>query len=564
MDISNRTAVLVALFLLAVMLITAVFSARHDSLTFDERAHIAAGYSYLSHQDFRLNPEHPPLIKDLAALPLLFLNLHFPSASQNWLQDSGPPPWWVQFDVGTEFIYQSGNQPEQIVFWSRIPMIGLTLALGWFLFFWARKLMGNAGALGALGLYAFSPTFLAHGRLVTTDVGAALGAVLVLYFWLEFLKAPTKLAIAKTGIALGLALLMKFTLILLIPFLGLVTIVKNIRYVPHAILIGLAAFVFVIWPVYQLHILNYPPERQVRDTIADMQPGEVQFYEQIFAIEFADDSFLRAPSQFFRGVLMALQRGQFGNTVYFMDHIKAGAFVSYFPIVYLTKVPLAFHILTALGIAGLWLARKKIPFDIWVLTAFAAIYWAVALSGSLNIGIRHLLVLFPLIYLIVMWGIAQLPQRKNIRAGIALLFAAYIGTSLAAFPDYIPYYNELAGGTKNGYTVAVDSNYDWGQDFHHLLRFVEQNKIEQIHLDYFGGESPRYWLDDKYIQLDPKNPPTKGWAAVSVNQLMGGIAKPVEGFDQEIGYYNWLTQHEPVARAGNSIFIYNLGNVRGN
>jgi hypothetical protein len=131
---------------------------------------------------------------------------------------------------------------------------------------------------------------------------------------------------------------------------------------------------------------------------------------------------------------------------------------------------------------------------------------------------------------------------------------------LSVFPHYLSYYNGLAGGTENGYEIAVDSNYDWGQDFYRLLAFVEKENIEEIYLDYFGGEDEEYWLGEKYIRLNPKGikEPPKGWLAVSLNQLMGGIAKPAPGFDQETGYYDWLKEYSPVAKAGYSIFIYRI------
>ena len=138
--------------------------------------------------------------------------------------------------------------------------------------------------LGVLTLFAFSPTFLAHGRLVTTDVGAAFGAVIAVYYWLEFLKHPTKGSIVGAAIAFGIAMLLKFTLVLLIPFFGLITIfyallsgspqkVKNMgKYILFSFGILIIAFLFIIWPLYQFHILHYPQEHQLRDTIADLSP----------------------------------------------------------------------------------------------------------------------------------------------------------------------------------------------------------------------------------------------------------------------------------------------------
>ena len=143
---------------------------------------------------------------------------------------------------------------------------------------------------------------------------------------------------------------------------------------------------------------------------------------------------------------------------------------------------------------------------------------------------------------------------------LCFLFAWYIFSSISTFPHYLSYYNKLGGGTQEGYKIAGDSNYDWGQDFYRLLAFVEKEKIEKIYLDYFGGEDEEYWLGEKYIRLNPKEieKPPKGWLAVSVNQLMGGISEPSPHFDQETGYYDWLKKYTPLARAGHSIFIYKI------
>lgn len=566
----NYLTYIIAGVLLLTLFWTAFLSMAQDSLTFDELAHIPAGYSYLTKKDYRLNPEHPPLVKDLAALPLLLLNLNFPKNEQTWLQENQAPAWWVQFDFGTKFLYESDNDPRKIILFSRLPMILLLIALGLFLFKWARELGGNYAGLAVLTLFSFSPSFIAHGRLVTTDVGAALGAVLATYFWLKFIVNPKKINVFLAGLFLGIALLIKFSLVLLIPFLGIITFTYARKYLFKAALAGIIAL-FLIWPVYQLHIWNYPADRQVRDTAADLSGSGLTPVKNL-TIWMADKPFLRPWAQFFRGVLMATSRTTSGNTVYFLGQISASGWRRYFPVIYLLKEPLALHILTLIGImAALFLAIKKrlIPdvkkhFVLFSFIVFLAIYWLAAVAGKLNIGVRHLLPTFPFIYLLTILllkiVLAHLPSlpKKIITALIALLLGWYITSSLSSFPHYLSYFNELAGGTKNGYKYAVDSNYDWGQDFYRLIGFVETNNIQKIYLDYFGGESPEYWLGQKYVQLNPKEikEPPLGWVAVSSNQLMGGIAKPVPGFDQQTNYYNWLDNYAFKARAGNSIFIY--------
>jgi hypothetical protein len=228
-------------------------------------------------------------------------------------------------------------------------------------------------------------------------------------------------------------------------------------------------------------------------------------------------------------------------------------------------------LITLIGI--ICLAFKKKPnINDWIKQNFTAfsfivfliIYWAVAMAGNLNIGVRHLLPTFPFILMLTILGFKAIALETNgkIRKVFlvigSLLFAWYAVSSLCVFPHYISYYNEVAGGAKNGSKYAVDSNYDWGQDFYYLLSFIEENNIDRIYLDYFGGENLDYWLKDKYIKLNPKEikEPVKGWVAVSVNQLVGGTAEPVPGFDQETGYYDWLNSYTPVARMGYSILVY--------
>jgi 4-amino-4-deoxy-L-arabinose transferase-like glycosyltransferase len=593
--VSDSAAYILAAVLLGIMFFLAFFSMRQNALTFDELAHIPAGYSYLTQQDYRLNPEHPPLVKDISALPLLFLKPNFPIQSTDWTQEAGAPPWWVQFNVGNEFLYTSGNNPLSIIFWSRLPMILLMLALGVFLFFWTRKLLGNGAALGVLALFAFSPSFLAHGTLVTTDVASALGILVAFHYWIEFLKQPTKTKIVKAGAALALAFLFKFSAVLLLPFFGVITLIyaylhpesfgrlrTAFKYTVLSIVAGIVAL-FVILPVYQFHILNYPAQRQLRDTIADLQPGGITFYEQAI-IAASDKPLLRPFTQFSRGILMAVQRGQFGNTVVLQDNIRAGGFWQYFPLIYLYKIPLTLHILTLFGILGiLWAAWKqryrgiqelgktwwlKKHFAFAAFDIFIGAYLLLAILGNLNIGVRHLLPILPLLYILIIWGLKELFSNTHqyhakviTLSAIGALFLWYIASSVMAFPHYIPYYNELAGGTQRGYEIAVDSNYDWGQDFYRLVEFVEANNIQKIHLDYFGGEDPAYWLGEKYVKLNPQEEgftpnEVTGWIAVSLNQLQGGQAKPIAGFDQPTGYYNWLSTHTPIHRAGNSIFIY--------
>jgi len=582
--ISNRLTYIIAFLLIASAFTLCLISLYNDCWTFDETAHIAAGYSYLTKQDYRLNPEHPPLIKDLAALPLLFLNLNFPENHSSWTQEK-EPVWWLQFDFARQFLYESGNNPDKILLFARLPMILLFLFLAWFIFFWTKKLFNNKTALLSLFLISFSPNFLAHGRLVTTDVGAALGAVLATYFWLKFLKKPSWKNILLSALILGISLLFKFSLLLLLPFLIIITLfyiwihkLPLIKYTSFSILIGLVALIFVIWPIYQVHTFNYPIEQQVKDNAFQLNSTSIPEPLLKPFLWMSHQPALRSINHYFTGVLMALGRTAGGNTTFFLGQISAKSWKTYFPLVYLIKLPLSFLILILLAL--IWsfsfLFNKKnrnfkLRIKKWAsehftelsMLIFLIIYWSVSIRSNLNIGIRHLLPIFPFTIILVSratvsWLKDPFLKVKYIFLGFLILWQVI--SVILICPYFISYFNELIGGAKNGYKYVTDSNLDWGQDLKRLSLFVKEKKINKIYLNYFGGGSPAYYLGNKYYPWDAKQSPVQlppnSWLAVSANELQGGRAIPVKGFDQKSDYYQWLNKYEPVKIIGHSIFVY--------
>ncbi|MCX6702499.1 MAG: phospholipid carrier-dependent glycosyltransferase [Candidatus Wolfebacteria bacterium] len=154
-----------------------------ESAIMDELAHIPSGYGYVNNLDYRLNPEHPPLIKAIAAFPLLFGHFNFPTDSAAWQKEIN-----AQWDMGASFLYGSGNNPDRIIQWSRIGPMLITLLLIFLIYIWAKELMGPWWALLPSFLFALSPTVLEHGHFVTTDLGAAFGIFLAIYYFVKYLS----------------------------------------------------------------------------------------------------------------------------------------------------------------------------------------------------------------------------------------------------------------------------------------------------------------------------------------------------------------------------------------
>jgi len=289
----------------------------------------------------------------------------------------------------------------------------------------------------------------------------------------------------------------------------------------------------------------------------------------------AKHNFTRPLAHYLLGLLMATQRVSYGNTVYFLGTVSGGGIKYYFPLVYLMKIPLSFVILIFFLIGIYLLKFKEIRwrnirncmlnhFDLFAFLVFVIIYWFTSITGNLNIGVRHLLPVFPFTYLLVVAGVKFIydnlnRQKRLVFAGfISLLVIWYLVSVFLCYPHFLTYFNEAFGGPKNGYKFVVDSNYDWGQDLKRLQKFVEENKIQEIYVDYFGGDDVEYRLGEKWKKFNPIEEQPKGWLAVSATLLQGGRGKPVEGFNQPAEYYKWLDNYQPVARAGNSIFIYHI------
>ncbi|MBI2013122.1 MAG: glycosyltransferase family 39 protein [Candidatus Colwellbacteria bacterium] len=525
----------------------------------DELAHIPAVYGYVKFLDYRLNPEHPPLVKIVSAIPLTFLNLNFPTDRTAWQDDVNG-----QWAAGTQFLYESGNDADKIIQWARVGPMLITLILIAFVYFWSRELLGSRWALLPTIFTAFSPTILAHGHYVTTDIGAALGIIVALYFFVRYLTKHSRRNLLFAGLAFGFAQLLKFSAVLLVPYFLILAFIfwevsnrrslqelwRILRSVILVFLIGL----FLIYPFYFITTLNYPPDRQLRDTdftlssFADGPPSPGETCEPMrciaeFNVWMSDKPLLRPMAQYMLGILMVMQRSAGGNTAYFLGEVSASGSPLYFPAVYLMKESLSVLIFIALTLlyalyrVGRAIKRRQLNFADYSLTRlpelsmlfFIVIYGVYSITSPLNIGVRHLLPIMPLAYILIaagLKGFAQASNRNLILGFTGLLMLWFLVSVGRAYPHYLSYFNE-AVGTDSGWRYVTDSNYDWGQDLKRLEEFVDNppagEKIDKIAVDYFGGGNPTYYLTGKAVswQSAKGNPKESGvrWLAVSVGFL---------------------------------------------
>ena len=301
-----------------------------DSLTMDELAHIPAGYGYVHELDFRLNPEHPPLLKALSALPLALSGKEFPTNSPAWTSEING-----QWDMGREFIYGSGNNANALIFLARQGPILITLLLILSLGLWGISLLGPRWGLLPAILLAFSPTILAHGHYVTTDISAALGFALSIITFLRAIERPSVLRILLSGLAFGIAQSSKFSAVLLVPVLGLIALAAFLVRFPEtisrgkailrafgiAILTGVIGIVFVVYPLYAVFVSHYPIEKQTADTISilgSFAGGAPGYGEDCHGLRCAAEATIeltrhkitRPLGEYALGILMVMQRSE--------------------------------------------------------------------------------------------------------------------------------------------------------------------------------------------------------------------------------------------------------------
>jgi hypothetical protein len=484
---SHRIAVpaLCALFLAA-----GFFSLRGDSATFDETAHIAAGVAYAERGDFRLNPEHPPLVKYLSGASLAVVGkAGLDYGSPAW---AGGDPWalgWELLNGPPESAAR--RDPADRLVPARLPVLALGAILLLVVYGWAREIHGPDAGLLALALAATCPTLLAHARLVTTDLAAALGAAGTLWAAWRWLSAPSWRRLIVTGAALGGALLAKYSCVLLVPALvGLVLIAaagRRIawRHAASGLVIALGIAYALVWAGYGLRFAASPePGRALSWGFLERAPGGLPG-----AVAFAREHHL-LPEAYLFG--LAYARAESRERVAFLDGEESvEGWWRYFPEAFALKTPLAFLALLLWAVAdGLRRTRGR-SFDGWFVALPALGFVAVSIVSRFNIGHRHLTPLYPLACVTIAPLASQLAARGVRRLALLALLGLCGVSFLLATPGYLSYFNVAAGGTRGAMHHLVDSNLDWGQDLGRLSTWMDRHGVPEVDLAYFGTADPR-------------------------------------------------------------------------
>ena len=492
--LSPRVVWGVAAGLITVQMGLTLFVVHRESLTFDEDNHMFAGYMMWHTGDYGLNPEHPPLAKLLATAPLLGRQLWVPELQNREFKAEA-------YLDGRDWVARNDGDRNQLVFQMRLAAGLLALAFSVVLFLAARELFGDWAGLAALTLAAFDPSVLAHSALVTTDIGVSLFFLASTWCFYRFLKQPTWTRLVVAGVVTGLLLATKHSGILLAPMLLLLILrevavaEKGMRGKTSLRLAGAFCGIFliaivVLWSFYGFRYAARPAGLQMSTTLAAYV---APLGAHIAALVNLVGRLRLLPESYLIGLVDVARMAAYYPTYIFGQNYSHGVWW-YFPSVIAIKTTLGLLALLAVAVFAMATRKLKWGRDLAFVLVPPIFYLLVAIFSNMNIGARHLLPFYTYMFVLAGAGAAALAATSRRWLVIcALPVLAHGASSLAAFPNYMPYANEAWGGPAKVHTLLSDANADWGQQLFQVKARQDRHPGEECWFAYFV-----------YPEVDPK------------------------------------------------------------
>ena len=476
----SRWRYLGLIVLLGIYLAQTQLAAPRHSVTFDEQYHITPGYVYLNQRDLRFHhDQNPPLYEAILTAPLLTR-----SDIQLPIEQPAYQLWGDVYLFSDTFFWHSGNDPDSMVQAGRVVAAVTGALLGLLLFVWGKQLFGEVAGWIALFLFVFDPNFIANA-IPTLDLPLAFTVTLAMYGLWRYLKHPTALALILTGLALGFALATKFLSVMLVPSFLIVLLVypfpSSLTPHPSSLIKRLLAFALMLLIAYLVIWATY-----------------------LFQFGPVNGAGLPVPApQYFESFIGMFFKSSEGRANYLLGQTSVTGWWYYFIVAFFLKTPLP-TILAILFALVRWPWRKA-----WratsILIAPVLLFFIGASISKLQLGYRYILPALPFLFLMAGRIAADVilspagtknlnPGRKRFlaaqRLGMTLLGIWLVIGTMVTFPNHLSYFNELAGGSFNGYKYLTDSNVDWGQDLPALKNWIDLKQPDRLHLAFFGSAYP--------------------------------------------------------------------------
>jgi len=516
----------------------ALWAGSKKSVTADEVLHLTAGYAYWHLGDYRLHPENGILPQRWAAIPAAIARPPFPE-----LKDNG---YWRTSEVqviGHQFFYETGHDHFPMLMAARTMIVLFSIGTGLLVFLWSRQLFGTPGAFVSLALFAFCPTFLAHGVLATSDMCMTFFFVASCWTWWRHLHHGGAAAWVLSAVAFGFACVAKHSAVLLIPMMVLMAVVRagnpaaltlgGRTFSSRAGKVGAAALsalahgavaTLVIWACHGFSYAAFNPALPaaahfVRPwEVLDLHIGAIGKFIRVL------ESLRALPESFLYGSAYVVETAQVRSAYLNGDYSTTG-WVSFFPWTFALKTTLPLLVATLLVVGFVirrWRRRPAaIRADLYTATPLAVlfgVYWLFSLSSHLNIGHRHILPTYPVLFIAAGALGRWLWTNRRGRIAVGLLVAAQVAEAARISPHFLAYFNALAGGPAQGHRHLVDSSLDWGQDLPELKRWLDTHAGgAPVFLSYFGLGEPNYYgirakrlpfvngfkIPQPYVRLEP-------------------------------------------------------------
>lgn len=511
-----------------------VTTSKYFSQTSDEPAHLAAGMDWLNLGRYDYEKLHPPIARAWIALPPYLAGVR--STGRIWM--------WGE---GNDELWHDGQYQRNLAL-ARLGVLPFFVLAMLVAFEWSRRLNGNLAAVLTVLLLSTLPPLLAHAGLATTDVPFAAMGMVALYAFSRWLERRTLLGAVAVGLASGLAIMTKFSGLVFLPLAFVVMVlVERVarrdvspqqRHISRRqFAIAIAALCLVIWTTYRFHYRSLngkpvPVAGRFESIIGWNTVGEALFEEATQHLPF--------PDNFNRGLRELWLKSQGVEPGYVLGKVTRGTWY-FFPVAIALKTPLPFLILAITGIV--LLIRRREWRGLLPIGALAVIL-AAAMFARLNIGLRHVLILYPLLG-ICAGAVAshRWAKPRIVTAAVAALVACQVISSAAAHPRYLSYFNLLAGSHPEH--VLVDSDLDWGQDAIALRDLLRRRGITDGWISYFGTTDLKR-LGMPPLRYLPAGKRVDGWIAISQQNL------------QTQPGFAWLKQYQPVDHAGASIVLFDI------
>jgi 4-amino-4-deoxy-L-arabinose transferase-like glycosyltransferase len=528
------------------------------SNTWDEPEHLAAGVELLDRGLYQYDTEHPPLGRIVLALP--------PYLAGARSFGTAPPDGTRE---GVDILYAGGHYWRLLTLarLGTLTFLPLLLLAAWL---WARRIFASSGgALLAVALLISVPPILGHAALASLDVAAAATILLALYLLQRWVVSGALADAVWFGLASGVAVTTKFSAV---PFLGLALVVLLVAQairshrvpedgssvvpaLPRRALGLLVAALGVLVPIF----LVYGPRASDPAGVALRYDWAVSYLQQrsgadhLIGVVFAHLPLPRELKDLFNGLVAVEAHNDSGHLSYLLGEVRTGGWWYFYLVALAVKTPLPLLIAGPLGLV--WLALEGMRrADAWrtapLIVAVTLLLFA-SLFSHINIGIRHVLILYPFLALggayagIRAWQatahLVQPPAMRTARLSLLGLLFWQMSTLVSAYPDYLPYFNMAVSHPED---VLVDSDLDWGQDLYRLERRAAQLQIPQLHLAYRGTADLTREPLPPFDVLPPRQP-VHGWVAVSE------LART-----RAVEDYAWLAPWQPLERIGKTIDLY--------